>query len=63
MNSMLVYLMSELTWSYVSDFVTKHAPRGMFWGYYGPIYNSLAVLAVFWLVAYWLYRQKAFLRI
>lgn len=35
----------------------------LFGGPFGPIYEHLAVLFVFWLVCVWLYRQKIFVRI
>jgi predicted acyltransferase len=63
MNSMLMYMGSELHWSTISGGISKHLATKAFWGYYGPVLNSLLVLGVFWVIAYWFYKQKAFLRI
>jgi predicted acyltransferase len=35
----------------------------LFGGLYGPIAQSAAVLFVFWLVCYWMYRQRLFVKI
>ena len=40
-----------------------HLGQDVFAGTYGPIVESLSVLLVFWLICWWLYRQKVFLRI
>ncbi len=35
----------------------------LFGGIYGPIWQSVGVMVVFWLVCVWLYRQKLFVRL
>jgi len=38
-------------------------PTELFGGLYGPIFEKTTVLCVLWLVCYWMYRQKMFVRI
>jgi len=40
-----------------------HFGQHIFDGTYGPIVQSLSVVLVFWLICWWLYRQRIFLRI
>lgn len=38
-------------------------PAELFGGVYGPLFEKLSILFIFWLVCVWLYRQKIFIRI
>jgi heparan-alpha-glucosaminide N-acetyltransferase len=64
-------LQTHLDWGYHalavktptdSMWQTAFGPH-LFGGTYGPILQSLAVLAVLWLICLWLYRRRIFLRI
>ena len=55
------------TWGPVDAFVHQHYythlnPK-LFEGIYGPIFRSVAVLLVLWLICLWLYRRKIFVKI
>jgi predicted acyltransferase len=66
MNSIALYLMSQTLKPATAKNLKRHFGEG--WtmvgdGQYQPLIESCAVLVVFWLIIYWLYRQRVFLRI
>lgn len=66
MNSILMYMMAQLASSWARDTFKIHlGPEyaSVFGVPYAPIVEASCVVILFWLVCYWLYRQKAFLRI
>lgn len=63
MNSLLIYVMGQLMRPWTTEMLQIHFGQTIFTGPYGPIYQTLAVLVVFWLILFWLYRQRIFLRV
>jgi predicted acyltransferase len=63
MNSIAVYMASQLTKPWIRDTLTKTFGSDIFKGPYGPMVERCSVLFVIWLMCLWLWRQKAFLRI
>jgi predicted acyltransferase len=63
MNSIVMYCMAQLMKGWVRDSFKTHLGQNLFDGTYGPIVDSVMVLAVLWLVCLWLYRRKVFVRI
>jgi len=63
MNSIAMYLMSQLLNPWIRQTLTKHIGQDLFSGPSGPIVQSVAVLAVLWLICLWMYRRGVFLRI
>ena len=63
MNSIAMYMGSQLTKPWIKDMLAKNFGAGIFSGPYAPMMERCSVLLVLWLVAWWLWRQKAFLRI
>lgn len=66
MNSILLYMLSQLLKNWTRDRLIQHFGSGwttMFGEAYQPMVVSCAVLLVFWLFVYWLYRQRIFLKI
>jgi predicted acyltransferase len=66
MNSIAAYCMAHLAGDFIAGSLTTHLGGGIF-RIFGPAYESLlhggAVLVIFWLILYWLYRRKIFIRI
>lgn len=69
-NSIVMYVMAEtLAQAWIPETLHRHFGRAPFQlgGPYGeqlePFWTSLATLVVMWLVCYWLYRKKVFVRI
>jgi predicted acyltransferase len=71
-NSIVAYVGSRLCEQFVlGSFKTHFGPGAFEVGYdhfgepgaYQPVLSGLAVLAVFWLVLWWMYRRKVFVRI
>lgn len=66
MNSIAIYFMSWTMKPFVEDAITRTFGMGPF-GILGPAYEKVllgaAVMVVFWLILYWMYRRKIFLRI
>jgi predicted acyltransferase len=66
MNSIAAYLIAHLFEEFIVDSFRIHLGAGAF-GMLGPAYapflQGLAVLLTFWLILFWMYRRKLFLKI
>jgi predicted acyltransferase len=63
MNSIAMYLMAQLWQGWIRTFLKTHITAEFFTGPYAPMCEQTGVLLVLWLVCWWLYRQRVFLRI
>jgi predicted acyltransferase len=62
-NSILLYLMGQLMKGWTAQQLKIHFGQTIFDGPSGPILEASAVMGVFWLICFWLYRQRLFVRI
>lgn len=65
-NSIALYVMSQLLPPWTSEFLKKHLGRDVFLGFgtaYAPMVEACSILVAFWLVTWWLYRQRIFFRL
>jgi predicted acyltransferase len=66
MNSIAAYLIAHLWDRFITDSFRIHLGKNAF-AFFGqgvqPLMQGLAVLLVYWLILYWMYRKKLFLRI
>lgn len=65
-NSIAVYVMSWTIEHFVTAALLRHmgrAPFAVMGAPFEPVLRGLAVLLVFWLILFWMYRKKIFLRI
>ena len=66
MNSIAAYCMAELLEEFVTRSLHTHLGREPFRALgpgYEPLLTGGAVLLVFWLVLFWMYRRRIFLRV
>lgn len=63
MNSIFVYLSTQLGRDSILWKMKQHIDPHMFDGVYGPVIERGSVLLLLWLACWWLYRQRAFIRI
>lgn len=66
MNSIAMYFMGQLLKSWVGERLQRHLGKGIFeWcgAMQEPLLQSTMTGLVFWLVCWWMYRRKIFLRI
>ena len=66
LNPITLYCMWQLMVGFVRDNVRKHFGQQVFNSFgtiYAPMFDRAAVLLVFWLILFWMYRRKIFLRI
>jgi predicted acyltransferase len=63
MNSIAMYCLAQLSKGWIRQTLKTHLGQNIFTGMYGPIMESVAILFVLWLICWWLYRQRIFLRI
>jgi predicted acyltransferase len=63
MNSIAMYCMAQLSKGWVKQTLKIHFGQNIYLGTYGPIVESISILLVLWLVCWWMYRQKIFIRI
>ena len=65
-NSIAVYVMSWTMEQFVSGALVRHLgtrPFAILGPPFEPVLRGFAVVSVFWLILYWMYRRKIFLRI
>src|SRR5262245_54927375 len=66
MNSIAAYMIAHLWEKFIIDSFRIHLGANFFQAFgtgLEPLLRGLAVLAVFWLILYWMYRRKLFLRV
>jgi heparan-alpha-glucosaminide N-acetyltransferase len=63
MNSIAIYLMAQLMKPFVASSLRTHFGTDLFAGPYGPLVRASSTLLVFWLICFWLYRTKIFIKI
>ena len=63
MNSIAIYLMDQLLPGWITGTLKTHLGQHVFDGTYGIVWQRCSVLAVLWLVCWWMHRRKIFLRI
>jgi predicted acyltransferase len=66
MNSIAIYVMAGTIEGYVGAALSRHLPDDLFHAFgdaYEPLVHGAGVILVFWLILYWMYRRKIFLRI
>jgi len=63
MNSIAMYLMSQLLRPWVRDTLKIHLGPALFSGSYGAMWEQNLTLLLFWLVCWWMFRRKLFLKI
>jgi predicted acyltransferase len=63
MNSIAMYLMSQLMNGWIRSRWRIHVGEWAFSGLYGPLWLSLLTMLVLWLGCLWLYRRRVFLRL
>jgi heparan-alpha-glucosaminide N-acetyltransferase len=65
-NSIAIYVMSWTIEHFISSALVRHLGRGPFMVMgppFEPVLRGMGVLIVFWLILYWMYRKRIFLRI
>lgn len=62
-NSIMIYLLHSLCGGWIRENLHKHLPESVFVPGWEPVLERCGVLFVLWLVCFWLYRQKAFLKL
>jgi heparan-alpha-glucosaminide N-acetyltransferase len=66
LNPITLYCMWQLMVGFVRDNVRTHFGQRVFESFgtvYAPMLERVAVLLVFWLILFWMYRRKIFLRL
>lgn len=63
MNSIAIYVMVHLMSGWIVGTYMTHFGQDLFDGLYGPIFRHGAVLLTLWLMLYWMYRKKIFIKI
>jgi predicted acyltransferase len=66
MNSIAAYVMSWLFKGFIAENLKTHLGQELFnslGGAYEPLLEGTAVLLVLWLILFWMYRRRVFLRI
>ncbi|QDU29121.1 hypothetical protein ETAA8_42280 [Anatilimnocola aggregata] len=63
MNSIFVYLGFQLSSGWIRETLARHLGQDWFTGDYQSMTQRTGVLIVLWLLAWWLYSQRVFLRL
>ncbi len=62
-NAIFIYSLDEILREWLNRSVAVFTGKFWFLGAFGPVAQSCAVLLVMWLLCYWLYRRRIFLRL
>ena len=64
-NSIAAYCLAHLIDGFVLESFRTHLGQDVFsrFGPYEPLASGAAVLGVFWLILFWMYRRRVFLKI
>lgn len=62
-NTIFIYTLGEVLRGWLDKSVAVFTARFWFFGAFGPVAQSCAVLAAMWYVCYWLYQRNIFLRL
>ena len=66
MNSIAVYVMSWTMSDFIGDALDRHFGRTLSvisGPVFQPVLHGFVVILIFWLILFWMYRRKIFLRI
>ena len=66
MNSIAMYCLAHLIDAFIADSIKIHGGQNifdLFGAVYAPMVRQAAVLTILWLICWWMYRRKIFLRI
>jgi len=66
MNSITLYCLAQLSGGWIRQNLKTHFGQQIFESFgatYAPIFERVAILFMFWLIVFWMYRRKIFLRI
>ena len=66
LNPITLYCLWQLCVGFVRDTLKTHLGQGVFAAcgtLYAPTVESLSILAAFWVILYWMYRRRIFLRL
>ncbi|HYF34011.1 MAG TPA: hypothetical protein VD994_01870 [Prosthecobacter sp.] len=63
MNSIFIYLMHNLAGGWIRQQIRIHADPRALASQWAPVIEYTGMLLVLWLLCFWLYRQRAFLRL
>ena len=63
LNPLTMYFLGQLNKGWMSRQLKTHLPDFLFQGAHGEIVLASFIVAIFWLVLYWMYRNKVFIRI
>lgn len=65
-NSIAIYCLSHLIEGFIKSSLNTHLGKGLFkimGDTYEPFLMGLAILAILWLILFWMYRRKLFLKV
>ena len=66
MNSIAIYCLAHLIDGFIISSLKTHLGQNvfkMFGDTFAPLVQGTMVLTVFWLILYWMYRRRIFLRV
>jgi predicted acyltransferase len=63
LNPLAMYLMGMLSKEFVRANLHRHLPDFVFVGPVAPIVEACLIALIFWLVLWWMFRNKVFLRL
>lgn len=63
LNPLTMYLLGMISKRFVRDNLHRHLPDFVFAGPAAPVVEACLIAILFWLVLYWMYRNRIFLRL
>lgn len=62
-NPLTMYLLGMICRGWFADNLKTHLPDVLFSGFFGPIVEACLIVVLFWLILWWMYRNRIFLRL
>ncbi len=62
LNPLMMYLLGQVCKGFTVKSLKTHLPDTWFSGECGPIIQAILVVVIFWLILWWMYRNRVFLR-
>lgn len=63
LNPLTMYLLGMISKGFTRDALQRHLPDFLFTGTHGPIVEACLIALIFWLILWWMYRNRIFLRL
>jgi len=62
LNPLTMYLLGQVCKGFTVKSLKTHLPDALFTGTFGPVVEATLAVVIFWLILWWMYRKRVFIR-